>query len=130
MKKMRFFSLALSLALAFSASAGEKLTLKGITSGEFKSKSMSAVRPMADGETYAQISDDGKKIITYSFKTGKQTGVLFDAASARGAEVKSVDGYILSPDGSRILIQTDTKAIYRRSFTIIYIASATTSWSH
>ena len=39
---------------------------------------------MADGETYAQISDDGKQIITYSFKTGKQTGVLFDAATARG----------------------------------------------
>ena len=88
MKKLRLFSLGLSLALAVSASAGEKLTLKGITNGDFKSKTMSAVRPMADGETYAQISDDGKQIITYSFKTGKQTGVLFDAATARGAEVK------------------------------------------
>ena len=120
MKKLRLFSLVLSLTLALSAVAGEKLTLKGITSGEFRSQSMSAVRPMADGETYAQISDDGKRIVTYSFHTGKQVGVLFDAATARGAEVKSVDGYILSPDGSRILIQTNTKAIYRRSFTATY----------
>lgn len=120
MKKLRLFSLGLSLTLALSALAGEKFTLKGITSGEFRSQSMSAVRPMADGETYAQISDDGKRIVTYSFRTGKQVGVLFDAATARGAEVKSVDGYILSPDGSRILIQTNTKAIYRRSFTATY----------
>ena len=120
MKKLRLFSLGLSLTLALSAVAGEKLTLKGIMSGEFRSQSMSAVRPMADGETYAQISDDGKRIVTYSFRTGKQVGVLFDAATARGAEVKNVDGYILSPDGSRILIQTNTKAIYRRSFTATY----------
>ena len=46
------------------ASAGEKLTLKDITAGKFRSKSMTEVRPMADGETYAQISDDGKRIVT------------------------------------------------------------------
>ena len=57
MKKLRLFSLGLSLTLALSAVAGEKLTLKGIMSGEFRSQSMSVVRPMADGETYAQISD-------------------------------------------------------------------------
>ena len=120
MKKMRLFSLGVSLALAVSASAGKQITLKGITSGEFRSQSISAVYPMADGETYAQISDDGKQIITYSFRTGKHTGVLFDATTARGAEVKRVDGYILSPDGTRLLIQTATKPIYRRSFTATY----------
>ena len=120
MKKMKLFSLGVSLAIAVSALAGKPITLKGITSGEFRSQSISAVYPMADGETYAQISDDGKKIITYSFRTGKQTGVLFDATTARGPEVKSVDGYILSPDGTRLLIQTATKPIYRRSFTATY----------
>jgi len=120
MKKLRFFSLGLSMMLALSVSAGRQLTLKEVTDGTFRSKMMSAVRPMADGETYAQISDDGKRIVTYSFKNGKQTGVLFDATTARGPEVKHVDGYILSPDGSRILIQTNTKAIYRRSFTATY----------
>ena len=120
MKKMKLFSLGVSLALAVSATAGKPITLKDITSGEFRSQSISAVYPMADGETYAQISDDGKKILTYSFRTGKQTGVLFDATTARGSEVKRVDGYILSPDGTRLLIQTATKSIYRRSFTATY----------
>ena len=120
MKKLRLFSLGVSLALAVSASAGKQITLTDITKGEFRSKSISAVYPLADGETYAQISSDGKQIVTYSFKTGKQVGVLFDAATARGAEISEVDGYIMSPDGTRLLIQTNTKAIYRRSFTATY----------
>ena len=102
------------------ASAGEKLTLKDITAGKFRSKSMTEVRPMADGETYAQISDDGKRIVTYSFRTGHQTGVLFDATAVQGADIDMVEGYIMSPDNGRILIQTATKAIYRRSFTATY----------
>ena len=37
--------------------AGEKLSLKDIMSGTFRSEAMQAVRPLADGETYAaQVS--------------------------------------------------------------------------
>ena len=88
--------------------AGEKLDLGDITRGEFRQETLSEVHPMADGETYAQISADGKRIVTYSFKTGKQVGVLFDAATARGAQIGRVQGYIVSPDGRRLLIQTNT----------------------
>ena len=100
--------------------AGEKLSLRDITRGEFRQEVMTEVRAMADGETYAQISDDGKRIETYSFKTGKKVGVLFDASTARGAQIGRVQGYIVSPDGRRLLIQTNTKPIYRRSFTATY----------
>ena len=37
-----------------------------------------------------------------------------------GKKIDSFDGYILSPDGTRMLIQTKTKSIYRRSFTAVY----------
>lgn len=100
--------------------AGQKLNLKDIVGGEFRSETMTAVTPLADGESYAQISDDGKRIVAYSFRTGKQTAVLFDAETARGPKVSRVDGYIMSPDGKRMLIQTQTKPIYRRSFTATY----------
>ena len=100
--------------------AGEKLDLGDITRGEFRQETLSEVHPMADGETYAQISADGKRIVTYSFKTGKEVGVLFDATTARGAQIGRVQGYIVSPDGRRLLIQTNTKPIYRRSFTAQY----------
>lgn len=100
--------------------AGNKFDLKSISTGEFRGERMAAVEPMADGETYAQISSDGKQIVKYSFRTGKQVGVLFDVNTVRGQKIESVDGYIMSPDGRRILIQTATEPIYRHSFTAVY----------
>ena len=75
---------------------------------------------MLDGEHYTQMSADGKKIIQYSFKTGKETGTIFDVNTARDCSIKSFDDYIMSPDEKLILIQTETKPIYRRSFTANY----------
>ncbi len=99
--------------------AGNKLDLQAITRGEFSAETMAAVVPLADGN-YAQISDDGKQIVKYSFRTGKQAQVLFDADKARGPKVKRVEGYIMSPDGQKMLIQTNTERIYRRSFASTY----------
>ena len=110
--------------------AAGKLDLKEITKGTFRETTIAAVNPLADGETYAQISTDGKQIVKYSFKTGKQVAVLFDVSTARGAKLDKVDGYVMSPKGDRILIQTQTKSIYRRSFTaVIFSIFPTIDWS-
>ena len=106
--------------LSFSPARAQKLTLKDVTGGTFRQETMREVVPMNDGATYAQISSDGQRIETYSFQTGKKVGTLFDSQTARGPKVGSVDGYIMSPDGKRMLIQTQTKSIYRRSFTAVY----------
>lgn len=100
--------------------AAQQLSLKDITDGQFREETMAAVEPLADGESYAQISANGKQIVKYSFRTGKQTEVLFDAAKARGGGVERVEGYVMSPDGKRMLIQTNTSRIYRHSFTATY----------
>ena len=61
MTRLRVFCLSGALCLvSLSMYAGEKLDLKAITKGEFSQKTMTAVRPSADGETYTQISADGK----------------------------------------------------------------------
>ena len=120
---MRRLSIVLVAMMALTASpvkAGQQLDLKSITQGMFRPESMAAVEPLADGESYAQISADGKQIVRYSFRTGKQAGTLFDVATARGAKIGRVEGYIVSPDGKRLLIQTGTKSIYRHSFTATY----------
>lgn len=119
MKRLSLLCAALLVA-ATQLVAGQKLSLKDITSGQFRGESIAAVTPLADGESYAQISADGKQIVKYSFRTGKQVQVLFDAATARGANISRVEGYIVSPDGKRILIQTQTNPIYRHSFTATY----------
>lgn len=119
MKRIIFMCAALLLATS-QLLAGGKLDLQSITSGHFQGERLAEVKPLADGETYAQISRDGKQIIKYSFKTGKQVAVLFDVATVRGDVIPRIDGYIMSPDGRRMLIQTNTKYVYRRSYTAEY----------
>ena len=64
MKAKRLFSLVAVMALVMGQlQAGDKLSLRDIMRGEFRSESMTEVYPMADGETYAQISEDGKRTI-------------------------------------------------------------------
>ncbi|MBQ9655361.1 MAG: S9 family peptidase [Prevotella sp.] len=109
-----------SLLLALASVAGNKLQLKQITDGTFRAASMAAVRTMPDGETYTQLSDDGRRIVQYSFKTGKEVAVLFDVATAKGSQLDAIDDYMLSPDGSRLLVQTNTQRIYRHSLTATY----------
>ena len=65
----------------------------------------------------AAVSKDGKKVVRYSFRTGKQTDVLFDVNNTIGQKIESFEDYIMSPDGTKMLIQTNSHKIYRRSFT-------------
>lgn len=95
-------------------------TLQEVTNSTFRAKRINGVNPLADGIHYAQISPDGKRIVKYSFKTGQEAGVIFDVETARNYNLKRVEGYIMSPKEDKILIQTNTKPIYRRSFTAEY----------
>ena len=120
MKKIsRFFIGCLMAAAPVLTSAGE-LSLKDICTGKYSARRIYGVNPLNDGETYSRLSDDRKQIITYSFRDGSRKDVLFDVATARDVKLKSIDGYIMSPDEKKILIQTETKPIYRHSFTAVY----------
>ena len=111
---------AFALLLTVGAFAGKKLELKDVTSRAFRAENMAAVKPLPDGESYTQLSSDRQRIVKYSFTTGKELGILFDAGQAKGDPIASIDGYIMSPDGRKMLIQTHTKPIYRHSFTADY----------
>ncbi len=119
MKKIIVMCAALLLAVS-GVVAQSGLQMESIAKGELAAERLSAVTPLPDGESYAMISNDGSKVVKYSFKTGRQTGVLFDVDNTVGEKVGKFDGYILSPDGTKMLIQTDTRKIYRRSFTATY----------
>lgn len=106
--------------LTAHVSAGGKITIPDITSGKFAAKTVNGINPIEGTDSYARISDDGKRVDCYSFKTGKLLRNLFDVSNTMGKKIDSFDGYILSPDGTRMLIQTKTKSIYRRSFTAVY----------
>ena len=119
MKRLLFIFTALFMLTAH-VSAGGKITIPDITSGKFAAKTVNGIYPIEGTDSYARISDDGKRVDCYSFKTGKLLRNLFDVSNTMGKKIDSFDGYILSPDGTRMLIQTKTKSIYRRSFTAVY----------
>lgn len=124
MKKILILAACLFIGIGgMSAQQGDntQLSLQNITGGAYSPEYVHGVNPMNDGETYTQLSPDRKRIIRRSFKTGKEVGTVFDVATARGEKrLNGIDGYIMSPDETRILLQTQTKAIYRRSYTAVY----------
>ena len=92
MKKIFLFVFTMALT-AFAPKAEAEITLQGIASGNYFPKSMRAFRSSPDGESYMQISEDGKKLLSYSFKNGARNGVVIDLSTARGDKVESIDGY-------------------------------------
>ena len=100
--------------------SAQSLKLEDITSGKYQAKVIRNVRAMADGETYAQLSEDRKKIERRSFKSGSLVETLFDVATARDVKLASISGYILSPDEKNILIETERTPIYRHSVLATY----------
>lgn len=118
MKKIIIFCAAMLMATNLIAS--EPISLKKLTSGEFSAKTVSGIDPLKGTDLYARISDDGKQIQQFSFKTGKQTAVLFDVNNTQGEKIDKFDGYIMSPDGSHILISTNRQPIYRRSYKAVF----------
>ena len=119
MKKIIIMCIALVMATS-TLSAFEKMNLKDIAEGQFAAQRIDGINPIKGTDQYAQLSRDGKQIVQYSFKTSKQTAVLFDVNNTQGERVDQFDGYIMSPDGRYILIATQRQAVYRRSFKAVY----------
>lgn len=113
------FALLTLLFLSLGIQA-QKVTLQDVVQGTYRAQNIYGLKPMLDGEHYTQISSDHKRIVKYSFKTGKEVEAIFDVTKARDCNFKTFDDYILSPDEKLILIQTETKPIYRHSFTAVY----------
>ena len=120
MKKITLSLLLCLICLSGMAQSSKKLDLKDITSGKYRAENIRNVVPMPDGEHYTQMNEEGTQITKYSFKTGKPVEVLFDAATARECPFKKFDSYSFSPDGSKLLIATETTPIYRRSYTAVH----------
>lgn len=119
---MKKFLMACSamLMLTVTLPASDKINLKSLAQGEFAAQRISGINPIEGTDQYAQVSPDGTQIVQYSFKTGKQTGILFDVNQTQGETLTAFDGYVMSPDGKRMLIRTKTEPIYRRSYKAVF----------
>ena len=113
--------LCLCLPILTVAQTKRPLTLEEVVNGTFRPENLYGITPIpGEGEYYSQMNDEGTQIIKYSFRTGEQVEVLFDVTTVRECPFKNFDSYRFSPDGNTLLIATETKPIYRRSYTAIY----------
>ena len=100
--------------------AGE-IQLTDLCRGTYSPHRIYGVNPLLDGESYSQLTDNGKKIVRKSFRTGEEIGVIFDADNIKTRiELPHIEGYIMSPNEQNILLRTQTKNIYRHSRTSQY----------
>ena len=84
-------------------------------------KGVKEMRPLADGTSYAAVSDDGRRIEVFSYKTGKAISTLFSLDAVKGdLRIDDFDGYALSENEKKILLWNNSEQIYRHSFTAEY----------
>ncbi|MFA6870654.1 MAG: S9 family peptidase [Bacteroidaceae bacterium] len=108
------------LLTSFSLSAQQSLTVADFTTGVFSPNRMDKLVHMRDGDSFLQMNKERTQILKQTYLAPQKKTVVFDVATVRGDKLNKIDGFILSPDESRLLIQTQTKKIYRHSFTAEY----------
>ena len=86
----------------------------------FYSPAVGEFRSMKDGENYISIEGKGTKLVKHSYKTGETWQTLLDLSELKTEKLKSFSDFSFNTDETKILLLTDKKAIYRRSFTANY----------
>lgn len=115
MKKI-LLSLFLISCFCQLLSAQNRLDIETIFRGKLNAKGIPGIKMMQTVEGYTQLSDDRKQVVAYSLPSGEQLRVLADVDINTAETIESIDDYKLSPDETKVLLQTNTEMIYRRSF--------------
>ena len=123
--KLRYILFA-SVAL-LTVSAQGALNRRSADVGELAAYCAPAATPasatiefMPDGQSYVERSEDGKKLIVKDINSGKELSTLFDVTYTRETELPDFEGFIISPDASKVIVWRDSRPVYRRSTTAEY----------
>ena len=119
MKYSKICFKAMALAVSLSCVDAYGLTLKECS---LESKPFVPNEMVSDnsGSSYFMISDDGKRVERFDYKTGKTLSVVMDSENLRDCDVSSWDGFIVSPNEKLLLLYTNVEPIYRHSFKAEY----------
>jgi dipeptidyl-peptidase 4 len=108
---MKNILIGLVVILPLLTQAQKQITIENISDGTFDQESFAGLNLMNDGQFYTALISN--QIVKFDVSTRKKVAVLVD-----GKNLKiSIDDYEFSKDESKIILLTDKKSIYRRSFT-------------
>lgn len=111
--------LGLFLVLIFSLQLLFANLLYDITDGKFKVQTLEMPRSMHDGENYTIMVND-KAVVKYNYKTGATVDTIFSVYKLKNSPIKQISGYEFSPNEAKLLVYTNVKKRYRRTFTAEY----------
>lgn len=115
--KKSFLYLILCVCFSGSVIAQKRITVDDFTTrATFVEKQVTGINWMNDGKYYTTLSDN--KVVRYDITTGQPVEILVDGKAVSPSIV--IGEYSFSTDESRILLLTERRQIYRRSFSAEY----------
>lgn len=93
--------------------------LEDFTSGKFKPNTPPNIYHLSDGERFACLSENNKTIKVYHYNSEKSEEI-FNIDKIKNCPVKEIANFEFDNQEQKILVHTDKKMIYRRSFTTDY----------
>jgi len=121
-KKLAIGAIALaSVCLCYAQDeAPEPFTIQDFVGGSSVPYGIGAMSSSpVDGNSYLRLVE-GKKIVRYSYKNAEEETTMYSSAETKGISELRWDGFKVSKSGSRILLWTQSDAIYRYSFSADY----------
>jgi dipeptidyl-peptidase-4 len=116
--------IGLILLFAKPVNSQNKLDIQSIWAAPtFYQKNVDEVASMNDGEHYSVLEEEaGVAVINkYSFKTFKKVATVLSGKDImQGPAPLPFDSYEFNSDETKLLLTTESEAIYRRSFTALY----------
>ncbi len=118
---LKRYCLLLLVLLATLGLHAQQLTLEDVVvKRTYAQKSVNGLASLNDGLNYTTLENMGKELVKYSYKTGEKVATLLDVSQLKNDSLKFITDYQFSSDESKVLLMTDRKPIYRRSFTANY----------
>ena len=118
---LKKYCLLLLVLLATLGLHAQQLTLEDVVvKRTYAQKSVNGLASLNDGLNYTTLENMGKELVKYSYKTGEKVATLLDVSLLKNDSLKFITDYQFSSDESKVLLMTDRKPIYRRSFTANY----------
>lgn len=113
----------IALTTTLLVSASNNADIKGLAPYVYPMNKVNHVaKPdyLPDGMNYLALSDDGRRVVKYDTRTGAEVETVMDIDNTRENKIDHIEGYAISPDGSKILVHTGSTPIYRHSFKAKY----------
>ena len=117
----KLFSVLFLISVCYATLQAQQITLSDLfVTRSFHQSRVDGLASTNDGVNYTTLENNGQQIVKYSYKTGERVNQLLDIRTLKNDSLQSISEYTFSADETKVLLLTDRKPIYRRSFTAVY----------